>query len=38
MDATMMMTIEFTFIGWWGWLMLSPLFGTQTQENDDDDS
>lgn len=28
MDNTiMMMTTEFTFIGWWGWLMLTPLFG-----------
>lgn len=27
METTMMMmTTEFTFIGWWGWLMLAPLF------------
>ena len=27
-NTTMMMTMEFTFIGWWGWLMLAPLFRT----------
>jgi hypothetical protein len=24
----MMMTMEVTFMGWWGWLMLAPLFRT----------
>jgi hypothetical protein len=27
-NTTMMMTMEFTFIGWWGWLMLAPLYRT----------
>ena len=42
METTMMMmTMEFTFIGWWGWLMLAPLFRTPlmiTKENDNDNS
>jgi len=30
-NTTMMMTMEVTFIGWWGWLMLYPLFKVQVQ-------
>lgn len=26
METTTMMIIEFTFVGWWGWLMLAPLY------------
>lgn len=37
MQPTAMMMMEFTFLGWWGWLMLYPLYAT-TQENDDDHS
>ncbi len=36
-NTTTMMMMEFTFMGWWGWLMLAPLFKvTTTKENDND--